>query len=88
METDKRQPGKEIRAGTIAAFIREERGADNEKSHATVSIRIQKRYRDEKPGRWKTTTHVCPDELPKRSLVATGACDHLMLHQTDALAGQ
>jgi len=46
------------------------------------SVRIQKRYRDEKSGQWKTTTYLRPDELPKLALVATKAYEYLMLRQT------
>jgi len=82
-ESDKQQPVMEFRAGTIVASVWQERGAANGKSYPTFSIRIQKRYRDEKSGQWKTTTYVRPDELPKLALVATKAYEHLMLRQTD-----
>ena len=53
------------------------------RSVAQHSIRIQKRYRDEKSGEWKTTTYFRPDELPKLALVVSKTYEHLMLRETD-----
>jgi len=85
-ESDKQHPVKEFRAGTIVASVWEERGAANGKSYPKFSIRIQKRYRDEKSGQWKTTTYIRPDELPKLALVATKAYEHLTLRVFDTEA--
>ena len=47
------------------------------------SIRVQKRYRDDKDGQWKTTTYFRPDELPKLGLVVSRAYEFLTLRETD-----
>jgi len=85
-ESDKQRPVKEFRAGTIVASVWQERGAANGKSYPKFSVRIQKRYRDEKSGQWKTTAYIRPDELPKLALVATKAYEHLTLRVFDAEA--
>jgi len=41
------------------------------------SIRIEKRYRDERTGEWKNTGYLRPNDLPKLALVATKIVDHL-----------
>ena len=53
------------------------------RSAAQHSISIQKRYRDEKSGEWKTTTYFRPDELPKLALVVSKTYEHLMLREVD-----
>ena len=77
------QPTKEFRAGTIVAAIWTKSTTIDGRSVAQHSIRIQKRYRDERSGEWKTTTYLRPDELPKLSLVVSKAYEYLMLRETD-----
>jgi len=49
----------------------------------SYSIRIQKRYRDDRDGQWKTTSYLRPDELPKLALVVSKAYEFLTLRETE-----
>lgn len=85
-ESSTQPPVKEFRAGTIVAAIWQEQGGSNGKRYPQFSIRVQKRYRDEKSGQWKTTTYLRPDDLPKLALVAGKAFEHLTLRVMDTEA--
>lgn len=78
-EQNDRQPVREFRAGTIVAAVWEDKTTVNGRSVTQHSIRIQKRYRDERAGQWKTTTYFRPDDLPKLVLVATKVYEDVML---------
>jgi hypothetical protein len=75
------KPIKEFRAGTVVAAIWVSKNAVNGQSSAQHSIRVQKRYRDDRSGQWKTTTYFRPDELPKLSLVVSRAYEFLTLRE-------
>ncbi len=75
------KPIKEFRAGTVVASIWVSKTAVNGRSSAQHSIRVQKRYRDDRSGQWKTTTYFRPDELPKLSLVVSRAYEFLTLRE-------
>ncbi len=77
------QPMKEFRAGTAVASIWPENPTANGQTIQRFSIRVQKRYRDDKSGLWKTTTYFRPDELPKLALVVSRAYEFLTLRETD-----
>ena len=71
---DHNAPGKEFRAGTITAAIWTKATVLDGKSIPQHSIRVQKRYRDERSGEWKTTTYFhSPLSIHMRS--RTGAPD-------------
>jgi hypothetical protein len=76
---NKEQPAAEFKAGTIVAAIWSESVVLDGRTVPQHSIRIQKRYRDEKSGEWKSTTYFRPDDLPKLVLVAGKVYEHLML---------
>lgn len=76
------QPMKEFRAGTAVASIWPENPTANGQSIQRFTIRVQKRYRDDKSGQWKTTTYFRPDELPKLALVVSKAFESLTLRET------
>ena len=75
------RPIKEFRAGTVVAAIWVSKTAVNGRSAAQHLIRVQKRYRDDRKGEWKTTTYFRPDELPKLSLVVSRAYEFLTLRE-------
>jgi len=85
-EPNHQQPDVEFRAGTIVAAIWTKTTTLDGRSVPQHSIRIQKRYRDDRSGQWKTTTYVRPDELPKLALVVSKAYEHLMLRETEEKA--
>ena len=76
-------PEKEYRVGTICAAIWRKEVAHQGRKLVEHSIRIQKRYKDERSGEWKTTTYFRPDDLPKLMLVASRAYDHVALKEYD-----
>ena len=80
------RPSNEFRAGTAVAAIWTRTTTLNRRNVPQHSIRIQKRYRDEKSGEWKTTTYFRPDELPKPALVVSKAYEHLMLREIEDAA--
>ena len=75
------RPIKEFRAGTVVAAIWVSKTAVNGQGTAQHSIRVQKRYRDDRTGQWKSTTYFRPDELPKLSLVVSRAYEFLTLRE-------
>lgn len=48
------------------------------------TIRVQKRYKDQRTGTWKTTSFFRPDELPRLILAAQKAYEHVMLRVVGA----
>ena len=80
-------PMKEFRAGTIVAAIWAETTPTNGRAAASYSIRIQKRYRDDRDGQWKTTSYLRLDELPKLALVVSRAYEFLTLRETEEPSG-
>ena len=77
------QPTKEFRAGTIVAAIWTKTTTIDGRSVAQHSIRIQKRYRDERSGQWKSTSYFRPEDLPKLALVASKVFENLTLRVQD-----
>jgi len=77
--SDKEHPIKEFRAGGVVAAIWVSKNAVNGRSMAQHSIRVQKRYRDDRSGQWKTTTYFRPDELPKLAMVVSRAYEFLTM---------
>jgi hypothetical protein len=80
-------PMKEFRAGTIVAAIWAEALPTNGRVAPAYSIRIQKRYRDDRDGQWKTTSYLRPDELPKLALVVSRAYEFLTLKESEEASG-
>lgn len=83
---EKERPMKEFRAGCVVAAIWAETVQVNGKPTPQYSIRVQKRYRDDRDGQWKTTTYLRPDELPKLGLVVARAYEFLMLREVEEVA--
>lgn len=73
------QPILEVRAGGINGAVWGNSTTLDGRPVVQHSIRIEKRYRDEKTGEWKTTGYLRPDDLPKLALVATKLFEHLTL---------
>ncbi|MCO6439405.1 MAG: hypothetical protein J5J06_20130 [Phycisphaerae bacterium] len=76
-------PIKEFRAGTIVATIWTDAAPPSGRQSASYSIRIQKRYRDDRDGQWKTTSYLRPDELPKLAVVVSRAYEFLILRESE-----
>lgn len=78
-----RKPTREFRAGTIVASVWETAPLAGGRSAAKYDVRIQKRYRDERSGQWKSTSYFRPEDLPKLALVASKVFEDLTLRVQD-----
>ncbi len=76
-------PEKEYRAGTICAAVWRKEVTHQGRKWVEYSVRIQKRYKDERSGEWKTTTYFRPDDLPKLMLVTSKAYEHVALKELE-----
>ena len=86
MKSTNARPDQEFRAGSLfAAIWKEPRKAGNGEG-LVHSIRIQKRYRDERTGQWKSTTYLRPEDLPKLALLANRIYEHIYLRDQRYLA--
>ena len=79
-------PIKEFRAGTIVATVWTDATPATGRQSPSYSIRVQKRYRDDRDGQWKTTSYLRPDELPKLALVVSRAYEFLVLRESKEAA--
>ena len=64
------RPTREFRAGPLFAAVWTESRKVGNGEGVVHSIRIQKRYRDERSGEWKSTGYLRPEDLPKLALLA------------------
>lgn len=78
------RPHIEFRAGGIVGSVWTTTTTMDGRSVPQHSIRIEKRYRDDRTGEWKTTGYLRPDDLPRITLVAGKLYEHLMLRTSDA----
>ena len=85
--TEGNHPIKEFRAGTAVAAIWQNKTPADGRPVPQYSVRIQKRYRDDRSGQWKTTTYFRTDELPKLGLVVSRAYEFLTLREVDDTQG-
>ena len=82
MSSPPQPPEKEFRAGAICASIWRKEVTHNGRKWQEYSIRIQKRYKDERSGEWKTTTYFRPEDMPKLALVADKAYEYVTLKES------
>lgn len=82
-QDESKRPIKEFRAGAISAAIWEKTATVDGRAVPQHSVRIQKRYKDERSGEWKTTGFLRSDELPKVVLVASKAFEHVTLREVE-----
>ncbi len=76
------RPIKEFRAGNVKAAIWEDEREDQGRTTTRHSIKIQKRYFDEKVGDWRDTDYFFPNDLPRLCLVAGKAFEHIALRES------
>jgi hypothetical protein len=79
MSKQNRVPDTEFRAGAIVGAVWSEVSVIDGRSVTQHSIRIEKRYRDDRTGEWKTTGYFRPDDLPRLALVANKLFEQLVL---------
>ena len=70
MPSSNGRPSREFRAGALFAAVWTESRKVGSGEGLVHSIRIQKRYRDERSGEWKSTGYLRPEDLPKLALLA------------------
>lgn len=70
MTSNHGRPSREFRAGSLFAAVWMEPRKSGHGEGLVHSIRIQKRYRDERSGEWKSTGYLRPEDLPKLALLA------------------
>ncbi len=80
------RPQIEFRAGGIVGAVWTTTTTIEGRSVPQHSIRIEKRYRDDRTGEWKTTGYLRPDDLPRIALVANKLFEHLTLRIADTTA--
>lgn len=83
-EQARERPIKEYRAGAVHAAIWGKEVTRNGRKWTEHSVRVQRHYKDERSGDWRTTTYFRPEDLPKLVLAANKAYEHIMLKDTDA----
>ena len=76
-------PEKEFRAGTIVGSIWRTPASKAGTPYDQLSIRIQKRYKDDKDGKWKTSSYFQGRELPNLVLVAAKVHEYVTLREVD-----
>ncbi len=80
--TNKR-PQRQFQAGPIFAAIWSEPRKTGNGESMRYSIQIEKRYRDERTGKWHSTSYLRPDDLPKLVLVANRVFEDLFFKARD-----
>jgi hypothetical protein len=73
------RPSREFRAGPLFAAVWTESRKVGSGEAVVHSIRIQKRYRDERSGQWKSTSYLRPDDLQKLALLASRIYEDIFL---------
>jgi hypothetical protein len=86
MNQNGQKPAKEFRAGTICAAIWTKSETHDGRSVLQHNIRIQKRYRDERTGEWKTTSYFRSEDMPRLALVANRVFEHVTLKEVEPSA--
>lgn len=72
-------PVHEVRAGAISGAVWSKTSTLDGRPVLQHSIRIEKRYRDERTGEWRSTGYMRPDDLPRLVLVANRLFEYLTL---------
>ena len=79
MASSNGRPSREFRAGPLFAAVWVEPRKSGKSEGLVHSIRIQKRYRDERSGEWKSTGYLRPEDLPKLALLANRIYENIYL---------
>ena len=81
MNHQSQTPSLELKAGSIRATAWPKEVTHNDKKWVEHSIRIQKCYKDERSGEWKTTTYFRREDMPKLALIANKVFEYLILKE-------
>jgi hypothetical protein len=80
-ETD--QPAREFRVGTIWVAIYSKETVHSGAKLVEHNVRIQRRYKDERTGKWGSTSYFRPEDLPRLMLAASKAYEYVSLRDVD-----
>ena len=83
MNQQESKPIRVLRAGALSAAIWEKTATIDGRAVPQHTIRIEKRYRDQRTGEWKTTGFLRVDDLPRVALVASKAFEYATLREID-----
>ena len=75
------QAERHFRAGAIWATVYSKETTRNGRGFTEHSIRIQRHWKDERTGKWASTTYFRPDDLPKLILVTSKAYEFVTLRE-------
>jgi hypothetical protein len=82
-ESTPNRPQVEFRVGGITFTVwngrRQQDGAGGDRP----TFHLEKQYKDQTTGNWRTTSYFLLDELPKLAVLATKAYEHFALRVTD-----
>ena len=84
MPGQNQSPEKEYRAGAIWAAVYAKEATTAKAKFTQYSVRIQRRWKDERTGQWGSTTYFRPDDLPKLILVAHKAYEYVTIREVDS----
>lgn len=77
-------PERKFRAGAIAATVWKNQGSDRQgKSVEYRTVSFERSYMD-KEGKWKTTSSLRVNDLPRAAVVLTKAYEYLVLRDNAA----
>ncbi len=88
MTDGNKRPIKEFRAGCIRASIWLKEREKDGRTIDTHSVRIEKRFFDEKTKEWKASDCFFVDELPRLRLVAERAFEFIVLRDSSDALGE
>ena len=82
-EQARQPPIKEFRAGSIHAAVWRKQVTHNGRKWDDHTIRIQRRYKDQRSGQWCTTTYFRVDDLARLQLVVAKVFEYVALREVD-----
>lgn len=77
------RPQLEFRVGAITFAVWPSRSQPNGAGGGRPTFFLEKQYKDQTTGKWRTTSYFLLDELPKLSLLAMKVYEHYALRITN-----
>ncbi len=76
-------PQLEFRVGGITFAVWNNRRNQDGPGGGRPTFHLEKQYKDQTTGKWRTTSYFLLDELPKLAMLAMKAYEHFALRVTD-----
>ena len=83
MEQQGKPPIVEYSAGNIRASIWRNQTERNGRTFWTFSVKIEKRFHDEKTDQWRTTNQFFARDLPRLALLAIRAFAYIVMRESE-----